>query len=113
MGDCLGKQDVAAFFGPMVKRLRHRPFTAVTRVRFPVGSPEEDLIFFTKVRSLFIWNMLCFEEDNYEIYLCDKHNYDMEFIVSSGGYCTVTGLFYYDDYGNPFIDVDGIDFECN
>ena len=27
-----------AFFGPMVKRLRHGPFTAVTRVRFPVGS---------------------------------------------------------------------------
>ena len=25
--------------GPMVKRLRHRPFTAVTRVRFPFGSP--------------------------------------------------------------------------
>ena len=24
--------------GPMVKRLRHGPFTAVTRVRFPVGS---------------------------------------------------------------------------
>ena len=24
--------------GPMVKRLRHRPFTAVTRVRFPLGS---------------------------------------------------------------------------
>ena len=24
----------------MVKRLRHRPFTAVTRVRFPDGSPE-------------------------------------------------------------------------
>ena len=23
----------------MVKRLRHRPFTAVTRVRIPVGSP--------------------------------------------------------------------------
>ena len=23
----------------MVKRLRHRPFTAVTRVRFPMGSP--------------------------------------------------------------------------
>ena len=33
--------------GPMVKRLRHRPFTAVTRVRVPVGSPnsffEEDV----------------------------------------------------------------------
>ena len=25
--------------GPVVKRLRHRPFTAVTRVRFPSGSP--------------------------------------------------------------------------
>ena len=28
----------------MVKRSRHRPFTAVTRVRFPVGSPLEHLI---------------------------------------------------------------------
>ena len=27
------------YIGPMVKRLRHRPFTAVTRVRIPVGSP--------------------------------------------------------------------------
>ena len=26
------------FYGPMVKRLRHRPFTAVTRVRFPSES---------------------------------------------------------------------------
>ena len=25
--------------GPLVKWLRHRPFTAVTRVRFPFGSP--------------------------------------------------------------------------
>ena len=25
-------------YGPVVKRLRHRPFTAVTRVRFPSGS---------------------------------------------------------------------------
>ena len=28
------------YYGPMVKRSRHRPFTAVTRVRFPDGSPE-------------------------------------------------------------------------
>ena len=28
-------------YGPMVKRLRHRPFTAVTRVRVPVGSPTK------------------------------------------------------------------------
>ena len=27
--------------GPLVKRLRHRPFTAVTWVRFPYGSPEK------------------------------------------------------------------------
>ena len=29
------------YYGPMVKRSRHRPFTAVTRVRFPDGSPDE------------------------------------------------------------------------
>ena len=28
-------------YGPMVKRLRHRPFTAVTGVRFPLGSPKK------------------------------------------------------------------------
>ena len=28
-------------YGPMVKRLRHRPFTAVTRVRFPSESLEK------------------------------------------------------------------------
>ena len=27
------------FFGPLVKRLRHRPFTAESWVRFPYGSP--------------------------------------------------------------------------
>ncbi len=27
-------------YGPLVKRLRHRPFTAVTWVRFPYGSPK-------------------------------------------------------------------------
>ena len=27
--------------GPLVKRLRHRPFTAVTWVRFPYGSPKK------------------------------------------------------------------------
>ena len=28
-------------YGPLVKRSRHRPFTAVTGVRFPYGSPIE------------------------------------------------------------------------
>ena len=28
-------------YGPLVKRLRHRPFTAVTWVRFPHGSPKK------------------------------------------------------------------------
>ena len=32
-------RTLPVFLGPMVKRSRHRPFTAVTRVRFPVGSP--------------------------------------------------------------------------
>jgi hypothetical protein len=30
--------SVSYIIGPLVKRLRHRPFTAVTRVRFPYGS---------------------------------------------------------------------------
>ena len=39
----LVEQKTSAYdYGPVVKRLRHRPFTAVTRVRFPSGS------FFTK-----------------------------------------------------------------
>lgn len=29
-----------SFFGPLVKRLRHHPFTVETRVRFPCGSPK-------------------------------------------------------------------------
>ena len=29
---------VGSYYGPMVKRLRHRPFTAVTWVRIPLGS---------------------------------------------------------------------------
>ena len=28
------------FYGPLVKRLRHRPFTAESWVRFPYGSPQ-------------------------------------------------------------------------
>ena len=31
--------------GPLVKRLRHRPFTAVSRVRFPYGSSGRRLPF--------------------------------------------------------------------
>ena len=30
--------DCFCYYGPLVKRLRHRPFTAVTRVRVPYGS---------------------------------------------------------------------------
>ena len=38
----VGSNPTAATnFGPVVKRLRHRPFTAVTRVRFSSGSPQE------------------------------------------------------------------------
>ena len=31
--------------GPLVKRLRHRPFTAESWVRFPYGSPQAQLTF--------------------------------------------------------------------
>ena len=34
------KDKGAPKYDPLVKRLRHRPFTAVTRVRLPHGSPE-------------------------------------------------------------------------
>ena len=45
--------------GPLVKRLRHRPFTAVTWVRFPYGSPKKitsepkgsDVIFLSKQQA--------------------------------------------------------------
>ena len=40
--------------GPMVKRLRHRPFTAVSGVRFPLGSPSKTngkAVFFIGVPS--------------------------------------------------------------
>ena len=43
-----------AFQGPLVKRLRYRPFTAVTGVRFPYGS------FATyQFRQLYYMNVFC------------------------------------------------------
>ena len=44
----------ATIYGPWVKRLRHRPFTAVTGVRFSYGSPEKstrERAFFNYIRS--------------------------------------------------------------
>ena len=35
------KSNSRYHFGPLVKRLRHGPFTAVTWVRFPYGSPKQ------------------------------------------------------------------------
>ena len=35
------KSNFRYHFGPLVKRLRHGPFTAVTWVRFPYGSPKQ------------------------------------------------------------------------
>ena len=37
------KSDCRYHFGPLVKRLRHRPFTAESWVRFPYGSPASNL----------------------------------------------------------------------
>ena len=39
----VGSSPTRGAYGPMVKRLRHRPFTAVTRVRFPLGSLYADM----------------------------------------------------------------------
>ena len=36
----MGSSPISATIGPLVKRLRHRPFTAVTGVRFSHGSPK-------------------------------------------------------------------------
>ena len=36
------KSSFRYHFGPLVKRLRHGPFTAVTWVRFPYGSPNKN-----------------------------------------------------------------------
>ena len=38
--------------GSMVKRLRHRPFTAVTRVRFPLESFLADKFYFKSVEHI-------------------------------------------------------------
>ena len=38
-------------YGPLVKRLRHRPFTAETGVRFSYGSPIKKMPYF--IRHLF------------------------------------------------------------
>ena len=37
----MGSSPIPATIGPLVKRLRHRPFTAVTAVRFCYGSPAK------------------------------------------------------------------------
>ena len=38
----MGSSPISATIGPLVKRLRHRPFTAVTGVRFSHGSPKKN-----------------------------------------------------------------------
>ena len=38
----MGSSPIPATNGPLVKRLRHRPFTAVTGVRFSHGSPKKN-----------------------------------------------------------------------
>ena len=47
---------VLFLYGSMVKRSRHRPFTAVTRVRFPVESPEKERAA-EETAALHIWKV--------------------------------------------------------
>ena len=41
----VGSSPTRGAYGPMVKRLRHRPFTAVTRVRISLGSLKGSSVF--------------------------------------------------------------------
>ena len=40
----INEENEMQSLGPMVKRLRHRPFTAVTRVRISLGSFDQFMI---------------------------------------------------------------------
>ena len=53
--------------GPLVKRLRHRPLTAKTWVRFPYGSPKEKHP--NNVRMFFFWLIVIFQ---YDIIMIEK-----------------------------------------
>ena len=63
-------------FGPLVKRLRHRPFTAVTGVRFSYGSPQkstyESKCFFASFRELSaeIWLFVVLLCGFFSLYAC-------------------------------------------
>ena len=49
-------------YGPLVKRLRHRPFTAVTRVRFSYGSPGQSS------QQTWLFFFLCGKRGRIELY---------------------------------------------
>ena len=46
------QRSLRLLYGPLVKRSRHRPFTAVTWVRFPYGSPKEKPL---QMERFFFW----------------------------------------------------------
>ena len=61
---CNYRDNFPILFGSVVKRLRHRPFTAVTRVRFP----SESLVCInTYIRKLFEFShiIFCFAKHDY------------------------------------------------
>ena len=55
------KSSFRYHFGPLVKRLRHGPFTAVTWVRFPYGSPNANSLNFFTTQKRF--GLFCFLEE--------------------------------------------------
>ena len=58
------KSDFRYHNGPLVKRLRHGPFTAVTWVRFPYGSPEPQESTTNVVLSFFAVPVTPYSESN-------------------------------------------------
>ena len=61
---------VGTLSGPLVKRLRHGPFTAVTWVRFPYGSPKRRGNFRQKIVSSFV--LLSFHSSLFSLRRKDK-----------------------------------------
>ena len=75
-------------YGPVVKRLRHRSFTAITRVRLPAGSPltfqKKYYNFFIKERKMkmfddFTLRISCeeyYDEDMWELIYGAENGFD-------------------------------------
>ena len=68
----MGSNPIPATNGPLVKRLRHRPFTAVTGVRFSHGSPKNNTHHLVCVIFLRDTRVFACDEDSFALPLTRK-----------------------------------------